>query len=65
MCNEIQGLHDKLTIVPSYTEEKYHMFVAVGIVTCARNNTEGNQLMIFSSIALYYGGTYKVLISVI
>ena len=35
VCNEIKGSYDKIiiTIVPSYTGEKYHSFVAVGIVT--------------------------------
>ena len=53
--------HDKIiTTVPSYTK-KYHSFVAVDIVTHMaqpRNNTDGNKLVIFSSIALYYDDTY-------
>ena len=58
MCNEIEGSYDKImiTIVPSYTE-KISPFVAVGIVThaAACNNTDGNKLVIFSGMALYYG----------
>ena len=36
-CNEINGSYDKIiiTIVSSYTGEKYHSFFAVGIVTRA------------------------------
>ena len=35
MCNEIEGLYNKIiiTIVPSCTGKKYHSFVAIGIVT--------------------------------
>ena len=59
MCNEIEGSYDKIiiTIVPSYIEKKYYLFVAVGIVTYAAYS-QGNTLMIFSGIALYYGDTY-------
>ena len=42
-------------------QKKYHSFVAVDIVTHVaqpRINTDGNKLMIFSSIALYYGDAY-------
>ena len=55
-CNEIEGSYDKIiiAIVPSYN----HLFVAIDVVT--RNNTDGNKLMILSSIALYYGDTYIV-----
>ena len=28
------------------------------LVLCTRNNTNGNKLVIFSGIALYYGDTY-------
>ena len=34
--------------------EKYHLFVAAG------GNTDGNKLVIFSGIALYYGDTYII-----
>ena len=36
---EIEGLYDKIiiTIVPSYTR-KNHLFVAIGIVTCAAHS---------------------------
>ena len=55
MCIEIEGSYDKIiiTIVPSYARKKYHSFVAIGVHT--HNNTDSNKLMIFSSIALYYG----------
>ena len=60
-CNEIKGSHDKIsiTIAPSYTGKKYHSFVAVGIVTRAVHSQQyRRQLVIFSSIASYYGDNY-------
>ena len=44
----------------SVSGKKYHSFVAIGIVTRAAtgNNTDGNKLVIFSGIALYYGDNY-------
>ena len=59
-CNEIEGLYNKIiiTIVPSYYW-KNHLFVAIGIVTCAlQYRRQQLNLVIFSSIALYYGDTY-------
>ena len=52
----MEGSYDEIsiTIVTSYTG-KYHPFVAIELVTC--NNTNGNRLVIFSSIACYYGDT--------
>ena len=61
------GLYDKIiiTISTKLYQKKYHSFVAVGIVTLVtlhtHNNTDGNKLMIFSGIALYYGDTYIIL----
>ena len=54
MCNEIEGSYDKIiiTIVTCSTNITH---VAVGIVTHAAHNIDGNKLML-SSIALYYGG---------
>ena len=56
MCNEIEGSYDKIiiTIVPSYTL----LLLALLLVLHTCNNTNGNKLVIFSSIALYYGDTY-------
>ena len=34
--------------------------LALSLVLRTHNNTDGNKLVIFSSIALYYGDTYKV-----
>ena len=65
MCNEIEGSHDKIiiTIVPSYTKKKNHslLLLALLLMLRTRNNTDGNKLVIFSGIALYYGDTYIVL----
>ena len=49
-CNEIEDSCDKIiiTIVPSYTEKKYHSFVAVGIVTRASHSS------MVSSVFLVY-----------
>ena len=41
-------------------QNEYHSSVAVGIVThAARNNTDGNELVAFSIIALYYDEAYE------
>ena len=62
MCNEIKGSYDKIiiTIVPSYTGKNITRLLplALLLVLCTRNNTDGNKLVIFSGIALYYGDTY-------
>ena len=59
MCNEIEGLYDKIiiTIVSSYTGKNITRLLplALLVVLRTRNNTDGNKLRIFSSIALYYG----------
>ena len=49
-----------LTIVPSYTEKNITclLLLALLLVLCTRNNIDGNKLLIFSGIALYYGDTY-------
>ena len=59
MCNEIEGSYDKHYSTKLF-QKKY---VAVVLVLHThnnnnRNNTDNNKLMIFSSIALYYGDTY-------
>ena len=60
MCNEIEGSYDKIiiTIVPSYTGKNTTRLL---LMLCTRNNTDGNKLVIFSGIALYYGDTYILL----
>ena len=64
MCNEIEGLYDKIiiTIAPSYTGKNItHLLpLALLLVLHTRNNTDGNKLVIFSSIALYYGDNYII-----
>ena len=61
MCNEIKGSYDKIitTIVPSYTRKNItHLLpLALLLMLHTRNNTDGYKLVIFSSIALYYGDT--------
>ena len=63
-CNEIKGSYDKIitTIVSSYTGKNItHLLpLALLLVLYTRNNTDGNKVMIFSGIALYYGDTYIV-----
>ena len=62
MCNEIEGSYDKIiiTIVPSYTGKNITrlLLLALLLVLRTRNNTDGNKLVIFSGIALYYGDNY-------
>ena len=64
MCNEIEGSYDKIiiTIVPSYTGKNITrlLLLALLLVLRTHNNTDGNKLVIFSGIALYYGDTYIV-----
>ena len=62
MCNKIKGLYDKIiiTIVPSYTGKNITRLLSLVLLLVLRthNNTDGNKLMIFSGVALYYGDTY-------
>ena len=64
MYNEIGGSYDKIiiTIVPSYTGKNITRLLPLAslLVLHTRNNTDGNKLVIFSSIALYYGDTYII-----
>ena len=48
-----------ITIVPSYTGKNITRLLplALLLVLRTRNNTDGNKLVIFSGIALYYGDT--------
>ena len=50
------------TLSPQYQAipEKYHSFVAVGIVLHTRNNTDSNKPVTFSGIALYNGDNYII-----
>ena len=63
-CHEIKGSYDKIIIiiVPSYTGKNItHLCpLALLLVLCTRNSTDGNKLVIFSGIALYYGDTYII-----
>ena len=56
-CNEIKGSYDKIiiTTVPSYTRL---LPLALLLVLRTHNNTDGNKLVIFSSVKLYYGDNY-------
>ena len=49
-----------ITIVPSYTEKNITRLLPLALLLMlhTRNNTDGNKLVIFSGIALYYGDTY-------
>ena len=61
-CNEIESSYDKIiiTIVPSYTRKNITRLLplAMLLVLCTCNNTDGNKLVIFSGIASYYGDNY-------
>ena len=61
-CNEIEGSYDKIiiTIVPSYTGKNITHLLPLALLLMLRthSNTDGNKLVIFSGIALYYGDTY-------
>ena len=63
-CNEIEGSYDKtiIPIVPSYTGKTITrlLLLALLLVLSTRNNTDGSKLLIFSSIALYYGDTHII-----
>ena len=64
MCNEIEDSYDKIiiTIVPSYTGKNTTRLLPLALLLMLRthNNTDGNKLVIFSGIALYYGDTYII-----
>ena len=64
MCNEIEGSYDKIiiTIAPSYTGKNITRLspLALLLVLRTRNNTDGNKLMLFSGIALYYSDNYII-----
>ena len=49
-----------ITIVPSYTGKIITrlLLLALLVMLRTRNNTDSNKLMMFSSIAWYYGDTY-------
>ena len=59
MCSEIEGLYDQ----PSYTGKNITCLLPLAflLVLRTRNNTDSNKIMIFSSIALYYGDTFILL----
>ena len=66
MCNEIEGSYDKIliTVAPSYTRKNITslLLLALLLMLCTCNNIDGNKLVIFSGIDLYYGDTYIVLV---
>ena len=51
-----------ITIVPSYTGKNItHLLpLALLLVLCTCNNTDGNKLVIYSGIAFYYGDNYII-----
>jgi len=57
---KIEGSYDKImiTIVPSYTRKTCLLLLALLLMLHTRCNTDGNKLVIFSGIALYYGDNY-------
>ena len=67
-CNEIEGSYDKIiiTVAPSYTRKNITRLLplALLLVLRTRNNTDGDKLVIFSGIGLYYGDNYTLFCSV-
>ena len=66
---QLHAVYSKVRMIKPYHHrnnlywKKYHSFVAVCIVTCCtHNNTDGNKLVIFYGIALYYGDTYMLML---
>ena len=60
MCIEIEGSYEIInTIVPSYTGKNTTRLLSLALllVLHTHNNTDGNKLVIFSGVALYYGDT--------
>ena len=61
MCN---GLYDKIviTIVPSYTRQNItHLLPLTLLLVPHTCNTDGNKVVIFSGVALFYVDTYLFL----
>ena len=58
MCNENEGSYDK-TIITTTTQKNITRLLplALLLVLRTRNKTDGNKLVIFFGIALYYGDT--------
>ena len=61
-CERAMKSYDKIiiTIVPRYTEKQITRLLPLALLLMphTRNNADGNKLVIFSGIALYYGDTY-------
>ena len=64
MCNKIEGSYDKnkiiILIVQSYTGQNITrlLLLALLLVLHTHNHTDGNKLVIFYGITLYYGDSY-------
>ena len=60
-CSRTHVLYKKPYFLLEVTRESVSVLqVMRESVSCTRNNTDGNKLVIFSGIALYYGGNYLV-----
>ena len=62
MKSEVRMIKIIITIVPSYTGKNITRLLPLAflLVLHIRGNTDGNKLVIFSNIALYYGDTYII-----
>ena len=54
------AMKSEVCIIKHYLHSTRLLPLALLLVLRTCNNTDGNKLVIFSSIALYYGGTYIV-----
>ena len=59
MKSKVHMIKSFITIAPSYTGKTitHLLLLALLLVLCTRNNTDGNKLVIFS---LYYGDNYII-----
>ena len=62
-CNETKGLYDRIiiTMVLSYTRMNITRLLPLALLLmAARNSPDSNELVAFSSIALYYDDAYAL-----
>ena len=62
--SKVRTIKSFITIAPNCTRKNITslLLLALLLVLCTRNNIDSNKLVIFSSLDLYYGDTYIVLV---